>query len=184
MPRRNSAPNLTRYGIVPLKLTAEQASMDAMDFIGDSAPAKPKLPRKKAAKPEDVLHVAVRKFLELAIAPPGCLSRDRVIWFSIESRNSGRTQVNAKTGKTFNREGQARKARGCVAGVPDVHFEWPGGSGWIELKADKGVTSTNQDNILSRLSAAGAVVAVAKSIDEVERALVAWGVPYRASVRA
>ena len=159
-----------------MRTRAPRHEVEASLIAAGYTPAERKEPKRKG-KPEDILHVAVRKELEWAISPPGVLSRHNVVWFSIESRNSGQTKVNAKTGKTFNLEGQARKARGCIKGVPDIHFSWPGGKGWIELKAGKNNTSDDQDKVIDRLRATGARVAVAWSVDDVLHTLRDWGVP-------
>jgi hypothetical protein len=162
-----------------------QAQIDAALIADGITPAsqckakRKRAPGKRGPKPEDVLHVAVRKHMTALLGvDAGEPSRAGVVWFSI-AQESGQEawQTNEKTGKKFSLRGQRNKAKGVRAGVPDIHICWRGGVGWIELKAGKNNTSAAQDKMHVALQMAGARVAVCWSVDEVERVLRGWGVP-------
>jgi hypothetical protein len=134
--------------------------------------------KKKRARPEDALHLAVRGYLEAVIAPPGRISRDRVMWWTNENRNVGR-EIETSNGRRVNPTAIANKRRGAVAGVPDIQIQWPGGTLFVELKAPNGVLSAEQARMHPELRQTGAGVVVARSVDQVAAALEAWRVPCR-----
>ncbi len=114
--------------------------------------------------PEADLQESVVRYLRLAIKPP---SR---FWFCPNGGNLSKVQ-------------RARFQRmGLTPGVSDLHFVWPGGYGCVELKASAGRLSPAQTEFLSDVGALGHHWAVCKSIEQVESALRAWGVPLQASV--
>lgn len=76
-------------------------------------------------------------------------------------------------------EGAIFKGMGTVAGVPDLVVLWRGGAGFLELKAGKGGLSESQRAVHARLAELGYPVAVARTMEEVEAALVSWGAPNR-----
>ena len=130
-------------------------------------------------KPEDLLHIAVAKFLRLAIGKEG-LAHNGVLWFSYELRNAGK-EITTRSGKKINLEGINRKARGCVAGLPDIVVLYDRVFHGIELKAGARVTSVQHERH-NALAEAGAMVAIGHSVEDVERILRHWGVPLRATV--
>jgi hypothetical protein len=73
---------------------------------------------------------------------------------------------------------------GLTKGVPDLALVVSGRALFLEVKAPKGRTSTEQDATIARLKRAGASVEVVRSIDDVERALTAWGISTRHANKA
>jgi hypothetical protein len=153
-----------------------RAEVEASLIEAGYTPAERKAPR---GKPEDLLHIAVAKFLHLAIGPAGH-AIGGVMWFSLEMRNSGK-EITTRSGKKINLEGIARKARGCVAGLPDVVVIYDRVFHGIELKAGARVSPVQHERHRA-LADAGAMVAVAHSVEDVERILRWWDVPLRATV--
>jgi hypothetical protein len=105
------------------------------------------------------LHSAVADFLRVA------LPRDAV-FFTIP-----------------NGDGKMTTAPGALSGVPDLQIVYRGRPIFIELKTKTGRLSDAQRDVHMRLAAAGAVVAVCRSVVEVEEFL-AMLIPLRARVAA
>lgn len=61
---------------------------------------------------------------------------------------------------------------GQRAGVPDLLIVYAGRAVFVEVKSERGKTTALQEHEMGRIEAAGAVVLVARSVEEVERALV------------
>jgi hypothetical protein len=81
-------------------------------------------------------------------------------------------------GRRTRAEAGVLRAMGTMPGVPDLLLWLPGGASFaIELKAGKGALSNAQSVWHSTLASLGHRVYVARSIDDVERALRAEGVP-------
>lgn len=57
------------------------------------------------------------------------------------------------------------------AGTPDWHITFGGRSIWLEAKDETGVVSPLQEHELAKWKAAGATVAVVRSVDDVKKAL-------------
>ena len=74
------------------------------------------------------------------------------------------------------------KKMGLKSGVSDIHVMWPGAYGVIEFKSKTGVLSGYQEQFLSDVKACGHYQGVARSVDDAERLLRAWGCPLHASV--
>ena len=69
---------------------------------------------------------------------------------------------------------------GLLPGIPDLSVACPGSRIlYFEVKTAKGRLSEAQAEIVRRLRAAGCLVAVVTSIDDVERALAGWNIPTR-----
>ena len=101
------------------------------------------------------------KALRVLLAP-------EVVCWSMENRHVGML------------EGQRRRARGCIAGVPDMQLAWPMGQvTMLELKAPNGTVSPDQRAMHARLRAAGVEVGICRSLDEVLAFLRRQGVPMR-----
>ena len=105
--------------------------------------------RKRRRRHEDVLQKAVVSFLRLAL-PEGA------VLFHIPN---GGPQTD------FQRMRLA--LMGVLPGMPDLGLVWRGKPIFIELKAPKGVVSDTQYEVHTALILAGAVVFVARSVDEV-----------------
>jgi hypothetical protein len=114
---------------------------------------------------EDVLHVQVWRMLR------SLLPADAVAWSS-ESRGVG------------GEEGGRRKARGVIAGTPDLQVMYCGRTLFIELKAPRGSVSGEQRHLHDRLRRAGFSVAVCRSIEDVVGALERFGIPLRGRIAA
>jgi hypothetical protein len=116
------------------------------------------------------LHKAVAKYLTAAIARPGDCNDFGACWFSIEGR-----------GKRSLREGAANKSRGVISGVPDIALYHAGKAFFIELKAEKGVVSSDQRQFHHVLAKAGIPVLIARDIESVAQVLDTWSIPHRRS---
>lgn len=78
------------------------------------------------------------------------------------------TAINALPG-TSARQGAQAKAMGQIAGAPDIIVVWGGTFIGVELKADKGVLSTEQMATSLAIADAGGSYVVARSLDDVQR---------------
>lgn len=76
--------------------------------------------------------------------------------------------------------GRILKRMGVQAGWPDVHFIWKGRACYCELKASSGVLSPAQKLVHQAITAAGGVVKVCKSEEDVVGFLTMLGVPMQA----
>ena len=101
-------------------------------------------------RPEDALHIAVAQFLDLALPRDAC-------WTTVEH---GGKRTKAEAGKL--------KAKGLKRGWPDIQIIYRGRLILFELKAPGGTRSPAQKLMHAQLSAAGALVYTATSIEEVE----------------
>ncbi len=119
--------------------------------------------------PETELQISVAQFLLWALRgldPP-------VVWSS--------TPTVASSPVT----GARLKKMGYRKGWPDISLVYIQRAHFIELKDKKtGVVSPDQKACHEDLRAAGALVAVCVSVEEVEDALRVWGVPLRATTGA
>ncbi|QDH17430.1 VRR-NUC domain-containing protein [Swingsia samuiensis] len=114
---------------------------------------------------EDRLHASVWRFLNYSL-PTDALA------MSIENRNNGR------------QEGARRKARGCLAGTPDMMVLWNGRMHFIELKTSDGKIHSSQRILFPILERTGHPVAICRSVEDVHNHLKSCGVPLRAEVMA
>jgi hypothetical protein len=74
------------------------------------------------------------------------------------------------------------KRAGTRAGAPDNIIIWRGKAHWVELKARYGTLKASQQTTIPAIEAAGSPVVVARTLEDVEAALIAWGIPLRASL--
>lgn len=74
------------------------------------------------------------------------------------------------------------KAAGYIAGVPDRCIIWRGGVYFLECKIVGGVLTESQKIMFPKFEAAGARIAIVRSVDEVNSALIGWGFPLRAQL--
>ena len=117
-------------------------------------------------RPEEALQRATASYLDLA------LPRDAV-WFHPPN---GGARSKAEAG--------IFKAMGVKPGVPDLIIIYRGRVVAIELKAPGGTRSPAQKLMHARLSAAGALVYTATSIEEVESFLRVAFIPLKATTGA
>lgn len=130
-------------------------------------------PRRKPVQRETAFHMMVARYLDAAL-PPSCW------WTTFPAGGGGK----ARGGKL--------KAMGLKAGVADILIlhETPTAAAtsvmWIELKAPKGDGPSDvQKAFAKRMAKFNDVTAyVARSIDEVEAALLGEGIPLNARARA
>lgn len=71
------------------------------------------------------------------------------------------------------------KRSGAKKGSPDILIIHDGRALFIELKAAKGRVSDEQGECHQAIWSAGAVVVICRSVDDVRRALLAFGAPVR-----
>ena len=73
----------------------------------------------------------------------------------------------------------AMRAAGMIAGIPDRCFLRDGRAYFIEVKRPKGRLSESQSAMFPKIEAAGCPVAVCRSVEDVEAALLEWGFPIK-----
>ena len=117
--------------------------------------------------PEHSLQRAAVDYLAAAVGPPG-VCREGVLWHSIDHANARDARAGAN-----------RKARGVVAGIPDIVLVRAGRLHGLELKSRAGRLSDAQVAYRDALLAAGGDYVVARTLDDVAFALAGWGVPLR-----
>jgi hypothetical protein len=121
--------------------------------------APQQMPRPKASRqrPEQDLHLAVMRHVEMRLAPGA------IVWH---------TPNAAKRGLV---EGNVFRRCGTRAGIPDLLALRPGGPlCGIELKAPRGRLSPAQRETIAALKAAGACVEVCNNLDDALRHLEDW----------
>lgn len=74
------------------------------------------------------------------------------------------------------------KAAGMKAGIPDRCFLYQGRAYFIEVKKPGGVLSDSQRVMFPKIRTVGCPVEICRSVEDVERALVAWGIPLKARI--
>ena len=121
--------------------------------------------KRRRQNPEQVLHMAVADYLTRA------LSIDDGVWWTTFPAGGG--------GKV---RGAFLKRMGLKAGVPDILIIRDGRAYWIELKAKAGKLSPAQWKSKGDMSQAGSPMHLCRSLDDVQRFLIAWAIPIRARV--
>ncbi len=114
---------------------------------------------------EKTIHIDVARFLALALPM-------RAIW-----------NHSPDGGSRHPIEAAQFRAMGTRAGWLDIEIVWGGKAHFIELKTAVGRLSSAQIGCHAGLADAGALVAVCRSVDEVETTLRGWGIPLRASIQ-
>jgi hypothetical protein len=117
----------------------------------------------KVTMTEAALHRQVAKFLDAALCP-------EVFWTTIDHAGGGKVL------------GAQRKARGARKGIPDVLLVHQSKAFWIELKTAKGRVSEAQKEVGGHLVIAGCPVTVARSLEEVQSAVLKWDLPLRGRI--
>lgn len=92
------------------------------------------------------------------------------------------TAIDVGRSKNAN-DGQLRKLRGVKPGIPDWLIVWNGITLWIERKIDAALSET-QKLTRDRLRANGHLWALAHSLEDIEAACIAAGIPLRATLGA
>jgi len=121
--------------------------------------------------PEHALQKQICDVLRLEIAPPGRVSRDGVVWWSIDIADYGGDVPGIRIG------------RGMVAGVPDLFFVYRGQAYLVELKTSDGVLSAGQISLASAVLSAQAHFGVATSAEGLLEILDGWQIPRRRRLR-
>jgi hypothetical protein len=116
-------------------------------------------------RPEQEIHKAVVAHLKARSEPK--------VFFWHTPNEGKRGWVNAA----------ALKAMGMTAGVPDLLILKAGQLYALELKAPSGRLMPSQRGVMERMMECGALVAVARSIDEALVTLEFWGILKRDSSR-
>ena len=110
--------------------------------------------------PEEQLQRAVVEWLRW--------TKPDVVWFFV---NNGARLSKAQAGKAIG--------LGVLPGVADLAFVLPGGqAAFIELKVKGTYLSAVQRDFSTKVQALGAWYALARSIEDVEGTLKAWGVTF------
>jgi hypothetical protein len=98
--------------------------------------------------------------LRLEIAPPGKVSHDGVVWWSIDHASYAGTAPGARVGR-----------------VPDLFVLFRGIAHMIEIKTPAGELSDPQRSVMSAVLAGGGRVGVVRDAEEMLGLLDAWGIP-------
>jgi hypothetical protein len=133
------------------------------------APRIPQLRLTHPVVPEHAEQAAVNGMLAREIAPAGKVSRDGVVWFSVDVAMFFGDIPGA--------------GRGIVDGLPDLWFLWNGGAYLIELKARDGALSEAQKAFIAAGLCAAIHVGVACDVPGVLNLLDSWGIPRKRRVR-
>ena len=120
---------------------------------------------------EPILHRQIADILRLELAPPGRLSRDGVLWYSVDMAAYAGSVPGIRTG------------RGAIAGIPDIVVLYLGAGFFIEVKADDGCVSPAQAAVATELLRCGAHYGIARDAREALALLDHWEVPRRGAVR-
>jgi hypothetical protein len=105
--------------------------------------------------------------LRLEIAPPGKVSADGVVWWSIDHANFAGEIPGIRIG------------RGIIAGIPDIFVLYRGRAHHPEVKTVDGVLSEAQQSVCAAVLAAGGRVGVVRDAAELLACLDEWGIPRR-----
>jgi hypothetical protein len=114
---------------------------------------------------EHPLQQQIADALRLEIAPPGKVSRDGVVWCSVDHASYAGTAPGARVG------------RGIVAGVPDLFVLHRGIAHMVEIKTPVGELSDPQQSVMAAVLASGGRVGVVRDAEEMLGLLDAWGIP-------
>ena len=121
--------------------------------------------RRKPVQRERSLHRAVADYLALAL-PADCA------WTTFPAGSGGKAR------------GGQLKAAGLRPGWPELQFLYRRQFLAIELKSAKGRVSAAQEACMARIVGAGGTWACCRTIEEIERTLVAFGIPLKGRVKA
>ena len=116
-------------------------------------------------RPEAAFHKAVAQYLNQALMPD-------TAWTTIPAGGGGKIR------------GAGLKVMGYRKGWPDIEIVHLGRVYYLELKTPKTGLSKEQKACHAALLSAGALVAVCRSIEEVESTLRGWGLRLKATTGA
>lgn len=117
--------------------------------------------------PEHATQRQIADVLRLELAPAGKLSRDAVVWWSIDHANYAGEVPGVRTG------------RGIISGIADTFVLHRGRGHFIEIKADDGTLSEAQRSVAAAVLGAGGRVGVARNAQETLACLDEWQIPRR-----
>ena len=123
----------------------------------------------------DITEPAAQQLLDVATT---IQAKTDIAFSSAKRLQDGQTQLGY-TETIDARAGANRKARGVVAGIPDIVLVRAGRLHGLELKSRAGRLSDAQVAYRDALLAAGGDYVVARTLDDVAFALAGWGVPLR-----
>ena len=126
-------------------------------------------------QPEERLQVfVIRRLREI-------LPADVDVW-AIE-QNSNLDTREEKQRIAAIRRWQRLLNKGCIPGVVDLHFSWPGSYGVMELKWGKNGLTGEERKFLQRRAEHGHKTAACWTAGDVENALREWGIELTGSMR-
>jgi len=114
---------------------------------------------------EPILHKQIADTFRLELAPPGRVSKDGVVWWSVDMAAYAGSVPGIRTG------------RGCIAGVPDMIILHAGSAYFLELKAEDGILSPAQCVVGAAILTCGACYGVVRNAAEAIALLDAWEIP-------
>lgn len=132
---------------------------------------KPRFKLTAPVVPEHSLQRLIADVLRLELAPAGKVSRDGVVWWSVDHANYAGEVPGIRIG------------RGIVAGVPDLFVCWRGRAHMIEIKTAVGEMSDAQRSVAAAVLASGGAFGVVRDADETLACLDRWGIPRTRRVR-
>ena len=109
--------------------------------------------------------------MRLEVAAAGKVSRDGVVWWSIDHANYAGEVPGIRVG------------RGIVAGIQDTFILYRGRAYLVEIKTPDGELSLPQQSIMSAVLAGGGRVGVVRNAEEMLGFLDTWGIPRARRVR-
>lgn len=121
--------------------------------------------------PEAAIHRQIADCFRVELAPPGRVSTEGVVWWSVDMAAYGGTTPGLRT------------ARGCIAGIPDVFVLYRGQAYFLELKAEDGVLSPAQCVVGAAILVCGACYGVVRDASEALAHLDAWEIPRAHRIR-
>jgi hypothetical protein len=115
--------------------------------------------------PRRVVPRQIADALRLELAPPGKVSRDGVVWWSVDHASYAGSAPGARIG------------RGIVAGVPDLLVLHRGLAHMVEIKTPAGELPDPQQSVMAAVLAGGGRVGAVRDTEEMLGRLDAWGIP-------
>jgi hypothetical protein len=120
---------------------------------------------------ETPLHTQIADAFRLELCAPGKISRKGVTWWSNDMAAYAGTAPGIRT------------ARGCIAGVPDIYVQYRGAAHFIEVKAEDGMVSLEQQSVATAILLGRGRWGAARNADEALALLDAWGIPRNGHIR-
>lgn len=121
--------------------------------------------------PEHPLQKQIADVLRLELAPAGKVSRNGVVWWSVDHANYAGEVPGIRIG------------RGIISGIPDLLVLHRGNAYLIEIKTNDGELSDAQRGVLAACLAASCRVAVARDAWDVLDLLDKWNIPRAGRVK-